>query len=127
MASFSIPADFYKTLSHHVGHLSRVAEESAAVAQSHVFDEVQRRAAESPRWIGVADYIDTWDDQGRMWVGVRAPQFVSQAYAAEYGTEDFPPDPILRTLDSANRMAATKAEQHFTSQVGAEYIGAYYQ
>lgn len=127
MASFSIPADFYKTLSQHVDRLSRAAEGAAAVGQQVIVDEAHRMAQSSPRWIGVADYIDTWTENDRLWIGVRAPQFVSEAFAAEYGIDEWPPVPVMRTLDSASRLATTKAEQHFSAQIGAEYIGAYYQ
>jgi len=122
MAGFDITVDFLDMLEQHVTDITEAAQEASAAAQSHLYDAVQQRAAASPRWIGVADNIDTWNDEdGRFWVGVRQPQFVSLAFAAEYGTDEFPPDPILRTLDDVARTASAKASVHMQARLGTRY------
>ena len=121
MAGFDITVDFLDMLEQHVEDISVATAEASQIAKDHLYDEVQRRAAESPQWIGAADNIDTWDESDHFWIGVRSPQFVSIAFAAEYGTEEFPPEPILRTLDDATRSAAAKASIHLNARLGSRY------
>jgi hypothetical protein len=121
MSGFEISADLYRSLRANVANVVSSVREAEGVVQQHLHDAVQQRAASDPRWIGLADYIDTWDDDGTLWVGVREPAFVSEAFAAEYGTSGYPPAPILRTLDSETRRAAAKAAVHLSSRLGTNY------
>lgn len=121
MAGFDIPVDISRTLRLHAENIAMVVEEAAQIVRQDILDDVHRRAAENPRWVGVADYIDTWDENDMFWVGVREPAFVSEAFAAEYGTEDYPPSPILRTTDDAAREARNKARSHMSARLGVRY------
>lgn len=91
------------TLNHQVAGLIYQAENAEGQAKEAVYSEVIRRANASERWVGLADYIDAWDENDRFWIGVRGIEFVSEAFAAEYGTEEYPPDPLMRTVDSLAR------------------------
>ena len=95
-----------------------VLQETAGIQRDVVMTETMKRANASPRWVHVADFIDTWDENDRMYIGVREPQMISEAQAAEYGTEGYPPDPIMRTMDEAARVAAARASEYIGSRFG---------
>ena len=116
---FEISADLMRALETRLMEYGQAADQAYGVARSVVQTEVTRRAQASPRWVKVADEIDTWDENDRMWIGVRSPQFVSEAFAAEYGTEEYPPDPLLRTLDAVGRIAAQRASGFLVGRLGA--------
>ena len=103
MSGFEISADMLNTLNHQVGSFIAAAEEASTQAKEAVHSEVLRRANASERWVGLAEHIDTWDENDRFWIGVRGIEFVSEAFAAEYGTEEYPPDPLMRTVDALAR------------------------
>jgi phosphoribosylaminoimidazole-succinocarboxamide synthase len=118
MAGFEISADLIRALEAKVMEYGEAANEAYGIARETVKSEVMRRAQASPRWVKVADEIDTWDENDRFWVGVRSPEFVSEAFAAEYGTDEYPPEPLLRTLDAAARVASHKANGFLVSRLG---------
>lgn len=103
MSGFEISADMLNTLNHQVGSFIAAAEEASNQAKEAVHSEVLRRANASERWVGLAEHIDTWDENDRFWIGVRGIDFVSEAFAAEYGTDEYPPDPLMRTVDALAR------------------------
>jgi len=104
-----------------LGRLVRSYQEEAVnagrVGREAARDAVSDLAKQHPRWIGLADYIDTWDAEGdRFWVGVRGPQFVSEAFAAEYGTDEYPPAPLLRLNDAAARAASAASSAYLNNR-----------
>lgn len=119
MAGFEISADLMRALEARLHEYGEAANEAYGIARDVVRTEVMRRAQASPRWAPVADYIDTWDENDRYWIGVRSPEFVSEAFAAEYGTDDYPPDPVMRTLDSAARVASLHVTRYLRGRLGA--------
>ena len=118
MAGFQISADLVRALEHQVELYGEVANDAYHIAAEVVYDETMRRAQASPRWVHVADNIDVWDENDRMWIGVRSPEMVSEAYAAEYGTDEYPPDPLFRTLDDTIRNASMRASGFMLSRLG---------
>lgn len=124
MAGFEIPADLVRALEAQVLEYGQAAQEAYGIARTTVQTEVMRQAKASPRWVKVADEIDTWDENDRFWVGVRTPEFVSEAFAAEYGTEEYPPDPLVRTLDATARVAAHRADGFLMARLGGRAGGA---
>lgn len=121
MAGFEISADLYRSLRAQVNDIVTTVEEAQQIIEQHLYDTVQQRAKDNPRWIGVADHIDTWDENDRFWIGVRGPEFASEAFVAEYGSNGYPPAPIFRTLDNDVRTAAAKASVHMASRLGTRY------
>jgi len=117
---FEIPADLVRSLDQRLQTYMESATDAYGEVKDVVYTEVMRRAEASPRWVKVADFIDAWDDEDRFWVGVRSPDFVSEAFASEYGTDEYPPDPILRTLDDVSRMAAARADGLLNSKLGMQ-------
>jgi hypothetical protein len=84
--------------------------EAGRAGQVAAHSAIEDIARSSPRWIGLSDYIDTWDEHDRFWVGIRGPMFVSDAFAAEYGTDEYPPAPLFRLTDAATRAASSAAD-----------------
>ena len=121
MAGFDISADLYRSLRANVATVFNSVKEAEVIIQNHLFDVVQQQAKADPRWIGVADSIHTWDENDRFWIGVDDPEFVSEAFAAEYGTDEYPPSPIFRTLGAETRNAAAKASMHLSGRLGTRY------
>ena len=118
MTTVDIPTEAIRALERRVALFSETSMEAYGVVRDVLFTEVMRRARADPRWVGVADFIDAWDENDRFVVGVRDDEMVSQAFAAEYGTEDYPPSPLLRTMDEAMRMASARATSHIASRIG---------
>lgn len=117
-AGFTIPVEMIRALERRVALFSEASMEAWGIARDVLYTEVMRRAQADPRWVGVADFIEAWDENDRYVIGVTNTEYVSQAFAAEYGTEDYPPSPLMRTMDEAVRMASSRATQHLISRVG---------
>lgn len=120
MGDFEFSADLLRSLENQLYAYGESAQEAGQLAGEVVKTEVMRRAHASPRWVHVADDIDTWDENDRLLIGVRSPQMISEAQAAEYGTEEYPPDPLMRTLDSAARIAGQRADGMLIGRFGAQ-------
>ena len=105
MSTIEIRDDLLRALELRLEMYGHAVREGMNEVRDVVQTETMKRANASPRWVHVADYIDTWDENDRYWIGVRQPEFISEAQAAEYGTEGYPPDPILRTVDEMVRHA----------------------
>jgi hypothetical protein len=118
VAGFQIPADLVRALEAQLLEYGQAADEAFGIARTTIQTEVMRRAEASPRWVKVADEIDTWDENDRFWIGIRSSEFVSEAFAAEYGTEDYPPDPLMRTLDQTARVAGLRADGFLMARLG---------
>ena len=115
---FEIPAEMIRALEHRLEMYGSAAEDAYGIAKDVVYTEAMKRAHASRRWVKVADFLDTWDENDRYWIGVRDDSMVSEAFAVEYGTEDYPPEPLLRTLDSAARIAGNRADAQLISKIG---------
>jgi len=99
MAVDLIPESYMRELTHTVHDLSDSAEEQSDESKEYLYNDVMRRIGASERWVGLADYVDSWTEGDRFWVGIRGKMYVSEAFAAEYGTDEYPPDPVFRVLD----------------------------
>lgn len=120
MAGFAFPADTVSALERRLQGMIVAGEAARTAVRREVYDEAVSRAQTSTRWADLAEHLEVWDENDRFWVGVRSPQFVSEAFAAEYGTEEYPPEPILRQLDGAARLAAHRSRGHVVAaNVGA--------
>ena len=108
MAGFSLPADVMRAFQSHYGSLQARLLEAQENIQQDVLAEAKSKAVQSDRWAEMVDQIEVWSEFDRFWVGVRSPQFISQAFAAEYGTDEYPPEPILRQMAEVTRNAAAK-------------------
>jgi hypothetical protein len=117
-AGFTFPVETFRALERRVALYSEASMEAFGVARDVLYTEMMKRAGADPRWVGVADFIESWDENDRYVIGVTNNQMVSQAFAAEYGTEDYPPAPLFRTMDEAVRMASIRSSAHLISRIG---------
>lgn len=72
-------------------------------------------AKSKPAWVGLADGLRVWSDDGRLVVGLQGNDFVSQAESLEYGDANNPPDSLFRTADHV----ALLAKEHLVSELSA--------
>ena len=119
MAGFEFSSDLMRQLNQTVSEYTDAASEAQRIAQETILQSVRETAKESPRWRDLADYVDTWDENDRFWIGIRGPEYVSEAFAVEYGTDEYPPEPIMRTLDGAARVAGYRVSSFLNSRFGA--------
>lgn len=110
MAGFAVDASQLMQLEDRLMDVARAQQEAQGVFAHQLVSNIQAAAERSPRWIGVIENIDTWDENDRRWIGVRGPEFVSQAFDAEYGTDEYPPSPLLRLLDAPMQGARQAAD-----------------
>lgn len=118
MAEIGVPADFFKSIMRQVEDIATVADEAVQVGRDHIVRSARERAAQSPAWDGIGEHIDTWDENDRFWVGIRGPMFVSEAFAAEYGTETTRPSPVLRAVAEDAQQASDVAAEYVRSRMG---------
>ncbi len=126
MAVDLIPESFMRELARAPYALSDAAEQQSDESKEYLYNEVMRRVGASERWVGLADYVDSWTEYDRFWVGIRGKMYVSEAFAAEYGTDEYPPDPVFRVLDDvpAKPLPGYKSEAS-QNEVVAGSITAY--
>jgi hypothetical protein len=110
-------ASHIAALDAHVQAMRDAVYEAANIATDHIEQSVQRRAAASPQWAPISEHILIASQDGYLTIGV-APEFESEAVAAEYGTQYDPPSPLLRTAHTASRGAAAAADQYLESKFG---------
>ena len=121
MASIDIPVEFFTTLKQHVDKVSEAVDESIEVGKQSLYEGVSERMEQYPQWDGLIDHLDSWSDDGRFWIGIRTPQFVSEAFIAEYGTGEYPPEPVLRDISGPVRKAQTEASDALRDRLGGKY------
>ena len=98
MAEIAIGADFHAALDQYLKGLAQVTEEAGQRATEYLYDQTVTRAREDDEWSAVADHIEVWSQDGRLTVGVRDQEFVSEAWALEYGDEVRTPNSLFRTM-----------------------------
>lgn len=109
MVGFEIPAHAVDALEREIWEFYGQVGRAKETFQQELLHAARVKAQAMPEWQGLADWIDTWDENDRMWFGVRGVEFASEASAAEYGTEEQAPASVLRTLDAQVLNAAARA------------------
>lgn len=96
---FRIDASWLDALDRHVEGLQHnvIAAADAAVDSYH--EAMVDYAKSKPAWVGLADNIQVWSNDGYLVVGLQGDDYVSQAEALEYGDLENPPDSLFRTAD----------------------------
>lgn len=112
-----IGASHVAALDSHVQAMRDAVYQAADIATAHIERSVLQRAQSSPQWAPLSEHILIASQDGYLTIGV-APEFESEAAAAEYGTEYDPPSPLLRTAHTASRGAAAAADQYLESKFG---------
>jgi hypothetical protein len=100
MASIRIDASWLDALDRHVnGMYDDILSVYAEVADE-LHERIVDRARNHPKWNEYADRIESWDENGHLAIGIQNPEYVSEAFALEYGDESAPPAPLFRSAES---------------------------
>lgn len=113
---FRIEAAWLDALDRYVEGLQADAADAAASAVEFAEQGVISYAKSKPGWVGLADGIRTWSEDGRLIIGLQGNDRVSQAVALEYGDLEHPPDSLFRTLDSLGRESRNVFRTAFSSR-----------
>ena len=100
MAGFAISPSWMRSIRRYADRLQADAQEASDKAVSFLHDRVRERAQQTPEWSDLADNIEVWSKDGKLYVGINNLDYVSQAMAIEYGDEVRPPNALFRTLAS---------------------------
>lgn len=120
MAEFVLPSMLTAQLNLYGQRLQAESAVAAEKASAFLHERVVAKARMDPEWAGLADNIEVWSADGHLVVGVRHQDFVSQAFALEYGDEVRPPNPLFRSLDGEMREASQVADEHMNLAFGTE-------
>ena len=123
MATTLFPSEFTGQLMAYAQRLQEETVAAATKASEFLHERVVAKARLDPEWEPLADHIEVWSHDGQLVVGVRHREFVSQAFALEYGDEVRPPNPLFRTLTEDMREASEVMTEHMTTKFGVN-IGA---
>ena len=114
-AGFRIDASWLDALDRYVEGLQASTIEAADAAVEDIHQSVISYAKTKPAWVGIADNIQRWSQDGTIVVGVQGDDMVSQAMALEYGDMTNPPDSLFRTLEGV----AEQSRARFRDRVAA--------
>ena len=93
---FRIDAAWLDALDQYVEGLQADTMEAAQVSADYLVEEIVDEAREHPEWVTLADNIETWSEDGKLAVGIRHGEVISEAFALEYGDENRIPQPLFR-------------------------------
>jgi hypothetical protein len=112
---FRIDAAWLDALDSYVEGLMEDTMEVANSTTEFARDAIISYAKTKPNWVGLADGIQRWSEDGQVIIGVQGREMVSQAMALEYGDIEHPPDSLFRTLDQVG----VQARDHFAQEMMA--------
>jgi hypothetical protein len=118
MADISIAPSFTEQLHQYLDGLQEEAIQAAAKAAMFLHRSAVERAKRDPAWASMADKIEVWAEDGHLVIGVRDEEYVSQAFALEYGDERRPPSPLFRSMNQDTRGAGEVMTEHMMSVYG---------
>lgn len=118
MAGFTWPSSTTAQIVAHCDRLQREATAAADVGSEYLHERTLARARLNPEWEPLADHIEIWSNDGLLEIGVREEEFVSQAFALEYGDEVRPPQPLFRTMSSDIQHAGRLMREHMEAKFG---------
>lgn len=117
MATIGLNQQWFDTLVRYAEGLQSDAMRTADSAVNTLQDKVQTKARETPGWSELADDIEVWSADGKLWVGIRNTALMSEAFLLEYGDQEQTPSPLLRTLTAEFR----ETGQQMRNQMMADY------
>jgi hypothetical protein len=98
MAQVGISQDWLDEMSRFVEELRTRSIEEAEDTARYLHERVVEQARQTPGWEALADEIEVWSQDGKLWIGVRNTQYVSEAWVAEYGDETRAPTGFMRSF-----------------------------
>lgn len=120
MAEISIGADYLAALDQYLTGLYQVSDEAGQKAAGYLHEQTVMLARQKEGWRDIADQIEVWSNDGMLVVGVRDQEYVSEAFALEYGDEVTPPDPLFRTMQPMAEGISRIMGQSFESFYGRQ-------
>lgn len=109
MEGITIPSYFMDSLEQSMLSMAVQGADVRGVAYQDLLRTVRDSARAIPQWAPLADEIDVWDEHDRTWIGIRGPNFASEAFEAEYGTENMAPTGFMRTVVPQHVQAAERS------------------
>lgn len=98
--SLHVGVDFFAALDEYAKAANEAVQQSAQAAMEDLQKGMKDIASKTERWMPIAEHIETWTQDGKYVIGVRNTEVMSAAVAAEYGTADHPPSPLIRSVDA---------------------------
>jgi len=117
MATIGLNQQWFDSLVRYTEGLQADAMRTADSAVNFLQQTVRDKARDTEGWSDLADDIEVWSADGKLWIGVRNTALISQAFLLEYGDESRPPSPMLRTLTEEFRQTG----QMMKNQMQADY------
>lgn len=121
MAQVGISQNWLNNLTRYANGLQQQAQFEAEQNMRQLHEAAVARARETPGWERLADHIEVWSQDGKLHVGIRKQEFISEAWAMEYGDEQHAPSPLFRTLTDQvsliNENARTAAIARYGSRI----------
>jgi hypothetical protein len=118
MAQVEWPSSLTAELIAYTQRLQADAVSASERAVSFIHERTVARARLNPDWAPLADNIEVWSQDGVLVIGVRDEEFVSEAFALEYGDEVRPPSPLFRSLGSEFREAGEVMQEEMEARYG---------
>jgi hypothetical protein len=100
--------------------LQEAAAEAAQQMAEFVYTRTLIRAQNDPEWSALADDIETWSQDGQLYIGLNDSNLASQAFQIEFGDEHRPPSPLFRTMGQDFIEGKELAHQHMKSKLGSQ-------
>jgi hypothetical protein len=113
-----IGADFLAALGEYTQAVHEAVQEASKLAMENIQNSLRESARLNERWKNVSDHIESWSQDGRLVVGIRNTEVMSEAMSAEYGDADNPPVPMFRNMKAATMEASEKMDSYLHSVFG---------
>jgi hypothetical protein len=118
MATIGLNQQWFNTLVRYTEGLQTDAMRTADSAVNFLQETVRDKARDTPGWSELADDIEVWSADGKLWIGVRNTALISEASLLEYGDEESAPNPLLRTLTAEFRQTGEMMRNQMTADYG---------
>jgi len=119
MATIGLNQQWFDALAQYAEGLQADALRSARDAINYLQEAVRTKARETEGWADLADDIEVWSTDGKLWIGVRDTALISEAFLLEYGDEEHAPSALLRTLSPEFREAGLMMRERLRTEYGA--------
>jgi hypothetical protein len=122
MAQVRIGQQWLNNLTRYLNGLHAESIQRADSSIRFFEDAVKEKARHTPGWTDLADEIQVWSQDGKLWIGINNQQFTSEAWALEYGDRDNAPNSMFRTLTDQVRLTNEHARTSAISRYGVNNV-----
>jgi len=121
VANVRIGAEWYDALERYVDGLASAAQLAGSRATEYLEEQTEARAREDGQWSELADHIETWSEDGRLYIGVIDEAYVSRAFNIEYGDSSDAPNSLFRTMTPTAEGMTKVMDDTFRERYGGAY------